>query len=69
MIVQKFNNTQSSQSSTEHPKFTIKNLFLCKGIYFKICNRDKAIKLVLNTTNPRVFISIFLNRIQFLTLK
>ena len=69
MTVQKFNNTQSSQSSTRPSKIHDQNLFLCKGIYFKICNRDKAIKLVLNTTNPRVFISIFLNRIQFLTSK
>lgn len=41
MTVQKFNNTQSSQSSTEHPKFTIKIYFYVKVFILKFVTETK----------------------------
>lgn len=41
MTVQKFNNTQSSQSSTEHPKLTIKIYFYVKVFILKFVTETK----------------------------
>lgn len=41
MTKQKFNNTQSSQSSTEHPKFTIKIYFYVKVFILKFVTETK----------------------------
>lgn len=65
MTVQKFNNTQSS---TEHPKFTMKIYFYVKVFILKFVTKISD-KTCIKYNKSQVFNSIFLNRTQFLTSK